>query len=93
MVERLALSYGIKPTLALNKLAGNYSPCSGARLIAGMALSEKGSYVRVDKRSSEEVYIAYLDHHVSLSKDLLEILKATSVDYLSSLNADDAVVP
>jgi len=93
MVERLASSYDIKPTPVLKKLAGNYSLYSGARLIADMALSEKGSYVRVDKRSSEEVYIADLDHHVSLNKDLLELLEAASVGYLSSFDADYAVVP
>jgi len=93
MVERLASSYGVRPTLVLKKLAGNYSLYSGARLIADMALSEKGSYVRVDKKCFEEVCIADLDHHVSLNKGLLELLEATSVGYLSSFDADYAVVP
>jgi len=93
MVDKLVPSYGIKPTLMDKKLAGQYSLYSGAKLIAEMMLSEKGSHIRVDRRGYEEVQTADLDYHVSLNKDLLELLEAASLNYLSSFDVDYAIVP
>jgi 3'-phosphoadenosine 5'-phosphosulfate sulfotransferase len=51
MVEKLASSYSIRPTLMLKKLAGHYSLYSGEKIVANMMLAEKGYQIKVERAS------------------------------------------
>jgi len=93
MVEKLASSYSIRPTLMLKKLAGHYSLYSGEKIVANMMLAEKGYQIKVERASHEEIHVADLNSHASLNKGLLELLEAASVNYLSSFDVDYVVVP
>jgi hypothetical protein len=68
-------------------------PYSGEELVADIMLAEKGHQIKVERASREEVYVVDLNRHTSLNKGLLELLKAASMNYLSSFDVDYAVVP